>query len=146
MAFKDSDRFGYSIDLPIRGKMYTVQSPSYDVGMMLTELSAAGAHARALADAGKPVPDDLLDKIVLDDVAEQGYYEVVLGDALDQMKADGLPIEAIKLAALTTVVWVTQDREAAEDFFNSGGRPRPTRKPADRKAPATKKKTSRPTS
>ncbi|MCD0446458.1 hypothetical protein LO763_22845 [Glycomyces sp. A-F 0318] len=113
-AFKDwadLDK-GAALPLPISGTVYTVPSPPAGVGLrvqaFMQELLAA--QAQAIKDNGEID----FDQEVLDDAAELDLYRDVLGTALEAMEADGVPIEAVKHAALTAIVWVAFDEAAAK--------------------------------
>ncbi|QRX90875.1 DUF7426 family protein [Streptomyces noursei] len=103
-----------TIQLPIRGTVYTVPAPSAEVGLRTQALLNAAAVA---ADGGR------VDEQVLGDAAERDLYADVLGSAHAQMVADAVPWPALKHAALTAMVWITQDKAAAEKFWNAGGDP-----------------------
>lgn len=143
MGFTSTNRFGYSISLPILGKTYDIPSPDYDTGMWLTETVTAGARIRAALDKGEDVPDDAVAALHLDGDNEVDFYTRCLGTALAEMRANKVPLEAIKLAAATVVIWVTQDRVAAEKYWNADGRADSPKAPADRKPKTTKKPSPR---
>lgn len=113
-AFKDFaelDR-GADLQLPVNGTMYTIPSPPAGVGLrvqaFMQELMAA--QAQALKESG----DIDFNQEVLDDAAELDLYRDVLGPALEAMEADDVSTEAVKHAALTAIVWIAFDREAAQ--------------------------------
>ncbi|MFK0289943.1 hypothetical protein ACIQU6_05555 [Streptomyces sp. NPDC090442] len=115
MAFEALDELlDETIQFPIRGKTYTVPAPSAEVGLRTQALLNAAAVA---ADGGQ------VDEQVLGDAAERDLYREVLGSAHAQMVADAVPWPALKHAALTAMVWITQDKAAAEKFWNAGGDP-----------------------
>ncbi|MFE1770266.1 hypothetical protein [Streptomyces sp. NPDC059008] len=115
MAFKALDELlDETIQLPIGGTVYTVPAPSAEVGLRTQALLNAAAVA---ADGGR------VDEQVLSDAAERDLYRDVLGSAHDRMIADGVTWPALKHAALTAMVWITQDKAAAEKFWNASGDP-----------------------
>ncbi|MCT9090587.1 hypothetical protein N4G70_17240 [Streptomyces sp. ASQP_92] len=115
MAFEALDELLVeSLPLPIGGTLYTVPAPTAEVGLRTQALINAAAVA---ADGGK------VDEQVLGDAAERDLYRDVLGTAHDQMVADGVPWPALKHAALTSMVWIAQDKGAAERFWNAAGDP-----------------------
>ncbi|MFJ7902372.1 hypothetical protein ACIQ6V_18080 [Streptomyces sp. NPDC096198] len=115
MAFEALDELLVeSLPLPIGGRIYTVPAPSAEVGLRTQALINAAAVA---ADGGKA------DEQVLGDAAERDLYRDVLGTAHDEMVADGVPWPALKHAALTSMVWIAQDKTAAEKFWNAAGDP-----------------------
>ncbi|MFD6885140.1 hypothetical protein [Streptomyces sp. NPDC059957] len=103
-----------ALTLPIRGKPYRVPAPSAEVGLLTQALVHAAAVA---ADGGRA------DEQVLADAAERNHYRDVLGPTYDELIADGVSWPELKHAALTCMVWIAQDRVAAERFWNSGGDP-----------------------
>ncbi|WP_205327567.1 hypothetical protein [Glycomyces sp. YM15] len=109
--FAELDR-GSDLKLPIAGTVYTIASPPAGVGLrvqaFMQELMAA--QSKALKDSGEIE----FDKEVLDDAAELDLYRDVLGPALEAMEDDGVSIEAVKHAALTAIVWIAFDRDAAQ--------------------------------
>ncbi|MFD7508119.1 hypothetical protein ACFV5N_02045 [Streptomyces sp. NPDC059853] len=116
MAFDALDDFlDESITLPIGGRTYVIPAPSAEVGLRVQAMVQAAAIA---ADGGR-VRDQ-----VLDDSAEHDHYRDVLGTAYEQMLDDGVNWPALKHAALTAMVWITQDRATAERFWASGGDPK----------------------
>ncbi|MFF4454987.1 hypothetical protein [Streptomyces goshikiensis] len=103
-----------ALTLPLGGKPYRVPAPTAEVGLLTQALVHAAAVA---ADGGRA------DEQVLADAAERNHYQDVLGPAYDEMLADGVSWPELKHAALTCMVWIAQDRSAAERFWNSAGDP-----------------------
>ncbi|MGE9695914.1 DUF7426 family protein [Streptomyces sp. CH6] len=116
MAFKAlGDLLGDGLTLPVDEEhVYTVPPPSAETGLRVQALMRAVAIAH---DGGEP------DAAVLDDAAERDTYADVLGPAYGQMITDGVSWPVLKHSAMTAMVWITQDREAAERYWNSGGDP-----------------------
>jgi hypothetical protein len=115
MAFEALDELlDESLRLPLGGKVYTVQAPSAEIGLRTQALINAAAVA---ADGGK------VDQKVLGDAAERDLYRDVLGEAHDLLVADGVSWPALKHCALTAMVWIAQDKAAAERFWNAAGDP-----------------------
>ncbi|WP_411129914.1 hypothetical protein [Streptomyces sp. x-19] len=115
MPFKALDELlDETLPLPIKGKVYTVLAPSAEVGLRTQALINAAAVA---ADGGK------VDEQVLGDAAERDLFREVLGPAHDEMVSDGVKWPALKHAAITSMVWIAQDKEAAERFWNAAGDP-----------------------
>lgn len=97
------------LDLPIRGKTYRVEQLGYRDGLRIrlaTEAVQAGDTAKAL----ELMPND-------------EYEQVMLGDALAQMRADNLPHGWIIRAVMTAQAWSTAGREVAEAMWESGPSP-----------------------
>ncbi|MER5783738.1 hypothetical protein ABT104_18745 [Streptomyces mobaraensis] len=115
MAFKALDELlDDSLHLPVAGRTYTVPAPSAEVGLRTQALINAAAVA---ADGGR------VDEQVLSDAAERDLYRDVLGAAHDQMVSDGVSWPALKHCAITAMVWIAQDKTAAERFWESAGDP-----------------------
>ncbi len=133
MAFKDaSEIIGAGMALPIRGKVYTIPPVSAEVGITLENIAKVAILATG---KGHREPTEAeLEALQLDDVAEKVHARTVLGPAYDEMVADGVDYEAIKLALRTATIWAVDSLEAAEKFWNAGGVvPKARKKPADRK-------------
>ncbi|WP_439676002.1 DUF7426 family protein [Embleya sp. MST-111070] len=103
-----------TLPLPIGDRVYVVPAPSAEIGLRTQALIHAAAVA---ADGGR------IDEEVLGDAAERDLYREVLGTAHDEMLAAGVKWPALKHAAITAMVWIAQDRAAAEIYWNSGGDP-----------------------
>lgn len=115
MAFQAVDELlSDGLDLPLGGTVYRVPAPSAEIGLRTTAIMQAAAAA---ADGGKA------DEQVLADAAERDLYRDVLGTAHDAMVADGVEWPALKHAAITSMVWIVQNKDAAERYWNSGGDP-----------------------
>ncbi|KAA6220600.1 hypothetical protein CP973_00300 [Streptomyces albofaciens JCM 4342] len=115
MAFKElGELLDETLQLPVAGTVYTVPAPSAEVGLRVQAIINAAAVA---ADGGR------VDEQVLGDAAERDLFRDVLGTAHGQMVADGVPWPALKHSAITAMVWIAQDKAAAEAFWNSGGDP-----------------------
>ncbi|MFD7072316.1 hypothetical protein ACFV97_34355 [Streptomyces sp. NPDC059913] len=103
-----------TIELPVDGRLYTILAPSAEIGLRVQALINAAAVA---ADGGK------VDEQVLGDAAERDLYRDVLGPTQDQMIADGVKWPTLKHCAITAMVWIAQDKTAAERFWNAAGDP-----------------------
>ena len=132
MSFKDlADFFDPTLPLLIGGKTYTVPSPSAATGLFVQQVMGVAADVQA----GNEVDDQSLQSLTLDDAEEKNLYKRLLGPVYDEFVADGLSWEHIKHAGITCIVWVMQDRDSAEAFWNTGGKPAPKARKAtaDRK-------------
>lgn len=103
MAFRDITEILGPITLPIRGKTYTL--PTLTI--------AQGLELRAVLD-----PDD---ETTLDDEA---FYALLLGDALPQMRADGVGPDVIARAAFVALADWQSGRPAAEILWETGVDPK----------------------
>ncbi|MET9690139.1 hypothetical protein ABZY81_16955 [Streptomyces sp. NPDC006514] len=115
MAFEElGELLDESIELPVAGRLYTVPAPSAEIGLRTQSLIHAAAVA---ADGGRA------DEQVLGDAAEHNLYRDVLGPAHDAMIADGVMWPTLKHAAITAMVWIAQDKAAAERYWAAAGDP-----------------------
>ncbi|MGW6518541.1 DUF7426 family protein [Streptomyces sp. NPDC054962] len=115
MAFKAlGELLDETLQLPIGDKTYTVPAPAAATGLRVQAIMQAAAVA---ADGGQ------VDEPVLRDAAERDMYRDVLGTAHGEMVADGVSWPELKHAAVTAMVWIVQNREAAERYWNAGGDP-----------------------
>ncbi|MFD9146203.1 hypothetical protein ACFWDF_02870 [Streptomyces diastaticus] len=118
MAFREVDELlDETLQLPIRGRVYTVPAPPAAVGLRTQRLIAIAARA---ADG-----DDVdVDAELLADAEERDLYAEVLGGAYEEMMADGVSWPVLKHASVTAMVWIAQNKDAAEKYWNTGGDPK----------------------
>ncbi|MFJ7208233.1 hypothetical protein ACIQWR_32490 [Streptomyces sp. NPDC098789] len=115
MAFEDlGELLAESIELPVAGRLYTVPAPTAEIGLRTQALIHAAAVA---ADGGRA------DEQVLGDAAERNLYRDVLGPTHDEMIADGVTWPTLKHCAITAMVWIAQDKTAAERYWTAAGDP-----------------------
>lgn len=115
MAFQAlAELLDESLQLPIGETVYTVPAPSAEVGLRTQAIVNAAAAA---ADGGH------VDEEILSDAAERDLYRDVLGTAYDDLLAAGVSWPVLKHCAITAMVWIAQDRGAAETYWNAGGDP-----------------------
>ncbi|MEU3710486.1 DUF7426 family protein [Streptomyces catenulae] len=115
MAFKEIGQLlNDGLHLPIGERTYTVPAPSAETGLRVQAIINAAAVA---ADGGEA------DEQVLADAAERDLYRDALGAAYDEMIADGVTWPELKHCAITAMVWIAQDTEAAERYWDAGGDP-----------------------
>lgn len=107
------------ITLPIRGKDYTIQPPDALTGLEVSRLMSLTVDAVA----GRDIEDDPRVQQVLDAHTKAGesLENRVLGPALDEMVADGVPWPSVQLAFQTTMLWITQGAEVAARYWAAGG-------------------------
>lgn len=135
MSFKDlEDVLSPNLDLPIKGKTYSIPSPSVKVGLRAQATVAIAAKVRA----GEEISPEDVASLQLDDAAEAEFTESMLGsDIFQEMIDDDLPWEYVRHAAKTVFMWLVSDRDQAEQVWASPGNvQRP--EPQDRRAPAKK--------
>lgn len=115
MAFEPIDELlDETLVLPVKGRRYTIAAPSAETGLAVQ----AVVQSAAVAASGGEVDTD-----ALGDAAERDLYRDLLGDAYDQMLADGVSWPALKHCARVAIVWVVQDKATAERVWSSGGDP-----------------------
>lgn len=115
MAFRDLDEFFADfLELPIGGKTYRVPDVPAADGLWAQRIVEEIRKAKRAgdADAGK-----------LDDGDERLLYQRMLGPVFDEMMADGVGWSKVTHAGMTAFIWATNDREAAEKYWESGGDP-----------------------
>ena len=99
MAFKNADAFGYSIALPVRGRIYVIESPPVDIGhsivsttVMAGRLNDLGSALQSLApdDPDRPKLEgqirELAEGLEVPDNLQGDYLRSVLGAAYDEMR------------------------------------------------------------
>lgn len=99
MAFRDITDILGPIRLPVRGKDYTLP----------TLTLAQGLELRDVLDPADPK--------TLDDEA---FYEFLLGDALTEMRHDGVGADVIARAAFVALADFQSGRPAAEALWETG--------------------------
>lgn len=110
------------------GKQYTVKSPSFETGLMLQRL---GNIAQRIS-AGVEVPESEAKKLKFDDAEEVDLAEMVLGDTLVEMKADGVSWGSIKRVLGYAFTYYAISPDAAERLIAPKA-PEPTNRAAKRK-------------
>lgn len=132
--FNDLDEFfDPSLHLPVRGKTYTIQPVDGKTGVWVQRLFQLGAKAAG----GQVLDPEALASLQLDDDQERDAFSRVLGDTLEEMLADKVGWEDIKLVGTTALIWVASDTDTAATFWNNGGdTPKARKQPQDRKAGA----------
>lgn len=97
MAFRDLTDILGPITLPIRGKNYTLPEISLEDGLRM--------HSAAANNTALPLSDLL---------------RIILGDAQEQMRTDGVPLATIDRALWTGVADFQNGRETAEAVWEHG--------------------------
>lgn len=114
------------------GKTYAVAPPDADTGMRWASLGE-------LVLFDNPTPEQL-ERLKLDDAAEQSLYEQVLGATLDEMKADGVPWPRIRQIAQDAFMYWAVNEQFADAVLASQGKTEARENRAARRA--AKKTTS----
>lgn len=157
MSFKDLQDFGRGgLELSINGKVYVIPEASGETGLLVERTLALGAKQsrlqaklRGLTEkekAGeKPTPDEQitaadrltdseLSSLQEDVEAGNGLTRRLLGDAMDEMLADGVSWAMLKHVGATAMVLVNADEEAARTFWEGGPRQGEVQTPAPNRA------------
>lgn len=142
MSFKNIDAYlNDTIDLPYNGKVYAIQPVDAETGLWVERIMALAADAHRAQQGGPQVvisPDEAAD-LEPPGGGRRTVFEVILGDTLDELRADKVPHTVMKLINATVLIWISAGVEEAEQYWASGGRPgKAPKQPADRK-PAAKK-------
>lgn len=108
------------LELPVPGRdgeirVYRIEDPPAEDGIRIERITTLAAR---IASGGR-APDTP----VLDDDEERDLYRMCLGDAYDQMLADGVRWAHFKHAALTAMFWVVADKDTALEFWRTGQQP-----------------------
>lgn len=133
MPFEDfTDAYDPDLHLPYAGRVYDV-TVTARAGLWVTEFEEIAAMVRA----GLEVSDAQRARLLLDDEAERSFVHLMLGPTYDEMKADGVPWQVVRLAAQTAYTYAAHGRTAAESVWNQGpqdrlGEPESPAKPKGR--------------
>lgn len=118
MAIKDLSSYlgDDAIDFPIDGKTYRVESPDAKTGLFLASLANVGVKAASGADVGQAD----VDKLNLDDDEEHDLMEMVLGDTLAELIADGVKWTKIQRLNKYCFIYFAIGEDAADEALKSG--------------------------
>lgn len=124
--------------LTVRGKVYTVPLPSAALGLWCRRISATAQEVTAastdeeLLAAGKRASERAATLPPLPGGGKLSFEEHMLGPELyAEMIADEVPDPYVLFCAQTTYVWIVSGEEAAQRYWEAGGRPE-ARGPANR--------------
>lgn len=142
MSFKNIDAYlNDGIRLPYAGKTYTVSPVDAETGLWVERIMALAADAQRAQQGGPDVvisPDEAAD-LEPPGGGRRTVFEVILGDTLDELRADKVPHTVMKLINATVLIWISAGVEQAEEYWATGGRPgKAPKTPTDRK-PSVKK-------
>lgn len=150
-----------SIRIPLKtpkrpeGKIYTIPSPDVDTGIWLTALAQMGSR---IAAGDKTITEADVEKIKMEGPEEESFVKIVLGEAYQEMKDDGVKWVQLQRLAQYAFAYFSMGPEAAQKGVESGAfsgkapanraqrrtavksaqpvsadsKPRPARKPASR--------------
>ncbi|MEV8600440.1 hypothetical protein AB0465_11240 [Streptomyces griseoviridis] len=105
------------LELPVPGRdgqtrVYRIEDPAAEDGIKIEQITTLAARLAA----GGTAPDTP----VLSDEEERDLYRMCLGDAYDQLLADGVKWTPFKHVSLTAMFWITADKETAAEFWRTG--------------------------
>lgn len=107
------------LELPVsvgdgQTRVYRIPSPTARAGLRVEQITKAAAKLYLTGTA----PEEEF----LDDDEERDLFRLVLGPVHDEIAAD-LSWTRFRHVAMTTMVWVLNDRDTAAKFWSSGGDP-----------------------
>ncbi len=107
------------ITLPIAGKNYLIRPVDALTGLEVTRLMGLVVDATN----GQDITDDPRVAAVLEanEAASESFEKRILGEALDEMLADGVPWPMVQLAFQTCMIWISQGVEQAARYWAAGG-------------------------
>lgn len=119
-AFPDlADFLDDTLDLPYKGKTYSVPDPGAETGLYLQSMMDAAESlivTQAIAAA---------DKKVLSDDQERSVYQMALGSAYEEMLADKVPWRVLRTAGITAwLYWTGREDQALARWTTLGKAPK----------------------
>lgn len=142
MSFKElTTHVSPNLNLPINGQVYSIKPVDAETGLWVQTIFTVAIKAK---ESGRQdIDDEDLEALKLYEGDNRDLFQRILGDTFAEMMADKVDFETLKLVAVTTMMWITNGIDAAEDFWNAGGEgPKALKKPSDHKAkkkPSAKK-------
>lgn len=118
MAIKDLSSYldDDTLQFPIDGKTYTVQSPDAKTGLWLSSLANVGVKAAG----DQQVTEAELEKLQLNDDEERDFAQQVLGKTYDELIFDGVPWVKIQKLIRYCFVAFAIGIEAADEALANG--------------------------
>lgn len=95
-------------------RTFRIPSPSAEDGLRVDRITTAAAR---LALGGSA-----MDETVLNDEEERDLFRLVLGNMYDEILSQ-VGWTRFRHIAMTTMVWITSDRDRAATYWSTGGRP-----------------------
>jgi hypothetical protein len=140
MSFKNIDQYlDDSLKLPIGDKVYEIQPVDAETGLWVERIMAVAVDAQRAQAGGPEVvisPDEAAD-LEPPGGGRRTVFEVILGDTLDELRADKVSHTALKLINATVLIWISAGVEQAEQYWATAGRPgKAPKKPRDRERSA----------
>jgi len=137
-TFADLDEFfSPGLVLTVRGRAYTVPLPSAELGLWCRRMLAATGqlHAASTPEEMRRAAERI--DALPEPPGDLSFEERVLGDAYQQMVADGVPDPYVQFAARTAYTWIAADEATARRFWESGGNPKAPTNRAERRQTRT---------
>lgn len=113
-----------------KGKSYRVASPDFETGILLQQLAQIATRLHN----GLEVSEAEAKRLKMDDEEERDFTQMVLGDTLEEMKADGVPWGPIRKVTQYVFTYYAMSPEQAEAMT------RPKVQNREQKRKAAKKK------
>lgn len=130
--FKELTTDEDSITLPINGNRYTIPAVDADLGLFLVELSTLTTAMEAGQEPTEQQTAELRSMVSRLDLNSEDGMRRTLGDAYDQMRADGVSWKRISHVVQVVVTWTIADKKTAIQVWR--GMPPKAKKPQDRRA------------
>lgn len=112
------------------GKAYTVPSPDYDTGLLLQSLASIATRLKN----GVEVPEEEARRLQFaDGKEEQDFSSMVLGEALVEMRADGVPWGPVRKAVQYVFTYFAIGAEQADKLVTKVPKAVPANRTARRK-------------
>lgn len=107
--------FDDALELPIKGKVYRVPSPSGEDGLKVQRITSVAVQLLA---GGKDINTE-----VLDDDEERSLHQMCLGPVYEELLADGVGWAWLRHAGLTAMIWIANGQDAAAKYWAAAGDP-----------------------
>lgn len=104
-----------ALELPVRGKVYRIPSPSSEDGIRVQKLVEAAAR---MYEGGEGAEAE-----VLDDEEEVNVIRLCLGDVENELIADGVSWAWRRHVGITAMFWIANGPEFAERYWEAAGDP-----------------------
>lgn len=132
------------LKLPIGDHEYSIPPVDADLGLFLTEFSATLASAKAEEEASgraavHPAQAERLQRMAEQFKGEDTLARMLGPENLQAMRDNNVPWSTIQLVAHTVMTWTVSGLEEAEEYWNSGGRPKAPANRAQRRQKAKAK-------
>jgi hypothetical protein len=133
--------FDDALELPLKGKVYRIPSPSAEDGLRVQTITTLAAR---LLNGGEAI-----DTEALDDDEERDLFQLSLGPVYGELLKDGRDWAELRHMGLTAMFWITNGVETAQTYWKAAGDPsllapnREARRKAKKSGSAAASKTPR---